>query len=557
MKIQLISLLLSSLFFSFAIARTIHSKVFIKKKTQDTVDDAAASAAPLPPTPQGSIRLGGDILIPDASSEHPLILSNAKDQPLCLPSETIKPVRDLKVMPGYEFFVLTNKIEYPKKIVMDKANHLLAISSKNGVYSIRMDKCGNSEVQQILEHDALGEPLGMGMELYGQHLYISTTHSIYRFPYSDGQHSALSDGIKVMSNMNSDNSEITDIAIDVFGYAFIPRTVSQMHQNLDASHAVIKKFNFKNIPDSAYDFERDGEVFASGTNTQGLLGFDAQAQLWGINGLLEDASLGRGNSFIRKYKQRLTFSIDLSLAGFAEELNKYSAPQKNYGFPYCLTEHNLQGISEVSRGLGAQWAHALFVNQSVSLNDYCQQSDNNVPPEVPLAPKTYASSAHFYTGVFCSVGDLTTEGTSVGLPCNWTNTPILANHGQPRDPTGHSVVHLPFNDLEHKPRLDLAAEVLLQETEPCFDDKCFSPFGLALDNYGRLYISSDETNEIIVFKRIFNEKAAETLTDIVEKAEDAKYEEEERRKEKESDGEETRKESGDDEEQKHKDSGDE
>lgn len=161
------------------------------------------------------------------------------------------------------------------------------------------------------------------------------------------------------------------------------------------------------------------------------------------------------------------------------------------------------------------------MNESFALDAYCLDETSNRVPEVPLPPKSYASNVHFYSGTFCSVGDLATLGTSVGLPCNWTNTPIIANHGFDNQPEGHSVVHIPFYDLGHKPRLDLGVDVILEASEPCGEGKCFAPYGLAVDQYGRLYISSDETNEIVVVTRYFSETAAREFTDKVDAMEDA------------------------------------
>ncbi|KAG1164097.1 hypothetical protein G6F37_000593 [Rhizopus arrhizus] len=499
MKKQYVYLITFSLVFNFGLTKRL-IKASIPKSNQRALGSV-----------QGALRLGStnQDLIPDASSEHPLVLSNLEDQPLCHPDHQASPVKDLKVLPGYEYFVLTNQISSPKKIIMDKASHLLVVSANKGIYSIRMDKCGNANLQQILDADLFDEPLGNGLALYNQYLYMTTSKSMYRFPYSDGQHSSLTSGIKIMSNIYSASSiETPDVAIDMFGYAYIPRTVNELHDRLDPSHATIKRFDFRSIPENGYDFEVDGQVFSVGTNTRGLLGFDAQANLWGISGLFS-------TSFQR---QDIGLDEEQSSSVFAEELNKYSEPAKSYGFPYCLTEHSM--TSKVAKGLGGQWGHPMFMNTSFSLDDYCQDPSNNIPPAAPLAPNGYASSVHFYTGTFCSMGDLSTAGTSVGLPCNWTNTPVVANHGLEGHQTGHSVIHLPFDDLNHKPRWDKQPEILLEQSEPCLDSPCFSPFGLAHDDYGRLYVSSDETNEVIVFRRTYSETAAQALTNIMEQTND-------------------------------------
>lgn len=236
---------------------------------------------------QGALRVGtANVLVPDASAEHPMIISNPEDQPLCKPNQTIAPSRDIKVMEGYEFIVLANTISNPRKILIDPANHVLVASPGQGIYSIRMDECGNQEVQQILSNDKMDQPIADGFALYGQHLYVATANSVYQFPYSDGQHSPLLEGVKILSNINPEDPEASpDVAIDIFGHIFVPRSVSQIDDKMDHSRAVIKKFNLKLIPEHGFDYNNDGEVHAYGANTYGSLGFDTQARLWGINNL--------------------------------------------------------------------------------------------------------------------------------------------------------------------------------------------------------------------------------------------------------------------------------
>ncbi|KAI8639825.1 hypothetical protein BD408DRAFT_349184 [Parasitella parasitica] len=459
----------------------------------------------------GALRVGSDnILVPDASAEHPLIISNPEDQPLCKPDVEIQPSRSIKTMEGYEVLVLTNAISNPRKMMIDPANHVLVVSPENGVYSIRMDKCGNSDVQLIVSNAQMDQPVAQGIALFDHNLFVSTANSVYKFPYSDGQHSPAENGVKILTNINPENAgAMPDVAIDPFGHAFVPRSVADVHSKLDPSKAIIKKFNLKLIPENGFDYDADGEVQAYGTNTHGSMGFDAQARLWGINGIPA--------SEIRH----------LSSAGLAEELNLYEFAKTNFGFPYCMTEFDLKDISASSKGLGAQWAHPTFMNESVSLDDYCQVEANNMRPSVPLKPNSIATSVHFYMGEFCSVGDSTTQGSSVGLPCNWTDTPILANHGVAGQSGGHNVVRLHFDDLGHKPRWDKDPEIILEEAEPCSDNGCISPYGLTVDKYGRLFVSSDTTNEVFIVSRTYNQEAVKLLTDRANAEDDEGGEEEE------------------------------
>jgi hypothetical protein len=218
-----------------------------------------------------------------------MIISTKDQQPLCLPDITLTPSRDIKVLEGYNFRVLANTIKNPRKIIVDQADHVLVMSPGEGLYSIRSDKCGNTDIKQILTNDKMDQPIGHGVALFDRHIFVSTADSVYKFPYSDGQHSPIENGVKILTNINPKDPNATpDVAIDPFGHAFIPRTVSELHEKLDSSHAIIKKFNLRIIPERGYDYEKDGEVHALGTNTYGSMGFDTQARLWGINGLTSD-----------------------------------------------------------------------------------------------------------------------------------------------------------------------------------------------------------------------------------------------------------------------------
>lgn len=153
------------------------------------------------------------------------------------------------------------------------------------------------------------------------------------------------------------------------------------------------------------------------------------------------------------------------------------------------------------------------------MDEYCKQQDNNQQPAIPLAPGLKSAGLYFYMGVGCSVGNAQTLGTSVGLPCNWTDTPIVAYRGATGKPEGHSLVHLSFDDLGHKPRWDKPAEVILEQESPCQSGGCFTPVGVAVDSYGRILVGSEETNEIFMVRRIFSNMAAKALTDIANEKE--------------------------------------
>ncbi|KAI9020237.1 hypothetical protein CLU79DRAFT_703979 [Phycomyces nitens] len=443
-------------------------------------------------------------LVPDASSEHPLVVSHAEDQPVCYPNIMIQPSHQIKTLEGYESIVLTNAINRPRKLILDHVDHLLVISGSTGLYSIRMDECGNPNVILLIDRSSIeNQDFAHGLAQYADHIYITTPSSVWQFPYVDGQHTPLSNGVKVLDNINiDDDSAQPDIAIDPFGYAYIPRTVTELNERTEPGHAIIKRFNFRQIPVDGYDFDNDGQVHAIGANSHGSMSFDAQARLWGI-----EAPLGT--------VEREDLGGDITEKGLAGEINLYEFPMENYGFPYCFTEYDLSSYTVNGLGKGTQWGHPMFMNETMDLDSFCQTTDNSQQPAFPLTSPSNAIAVNFYMGESCSVGDLESLGTSVGMPCNWTDTPIVAYHGREGHSEGHSVVHLGMDDLGHRPRWDKKEEIIFEAAEPCSSDDlpCISPVGLGIDSFGRLFISSDDSNEIFRVNRIYNPKAAQELTD--------------------------------------------
>ncbi|KAI9012648.1 hypothetical protein CLU79DRAFT_709035 [Phycomyces nitens] len=495
----------------------------------------------------GGITIGtNNDVIPDSSAEHPMVVSHPDDQPLCTPKVVIEPSQPLRILDGYEAFVLTNDIKSPRKTIVDHANHALVISGTQSVYSIRMDECGNPDVKQILTSDRIGDqPLGNGIALYGDRLYITTANALWSFEYSDGQHTPLGQGVLVIDNLNPSHGEAQpDIAIDPFGKGYIPRSVQTVTESTEAEDAIIKVFDLDDLPEEPLDYESDGKTFAIGTNTHGYMGFDTQGRLWGVE-------------LLANIIKRPDMFGDVYQTGLATDINLYEFPSKNYGFPYCFTEYDLEPNMSDSKGKGSQWGLPMFANETGNIDLYCENNKNNQGPAIPVPSNTHAVGILFYGGNFCSIGNEDSLGTSVGLPCSWTDTPLVAYHGVDGKEPGHSVVHLPVNDLGHKPEWDKTVEVVLEAEEACGtnDGSCISPVGLAVDKFGRLLVSSDTSDEIFIVYRTYNEDAAKELTDEANKKEAladqaSENEEEEESKEEESKEEESKEEEEKEEEEK-------
>ncbi|KAI8068394.1 hypothetical protein BC940DRAFT_366935 [Gongronella butleri] len=474
---------------------------------------------------KGGIRIGStNMLVPDSAAELPMVVSHQEDQPLCKPDTLLDPANKMQIMEGFDAVVISNTVEKPGKMIMDRVSHILVMSGDQSIYSLRMDKCGNVDAKVVL--DLAEEPLpaanddsqpatklGSGMALDKNFLYVATTNNVYQFPYSDGQHSPLTNGRVVLSNINPENDDVRpDVAIDPFGHAYVPRSgnfpfnaassftpddESDDDDDDDQDKAMIKKFNFRAIPEQGYDYDSDGIVQAYGANTHGFLAFDTQARLWGMD-----------QSFSIMQKADNGESVNA-----ADELNVYDTPLARYGFPNCYTGMDV-AKARAKSGM-TKMSHPKFKVKAEEGNaeEYCQKAENNQEPAILLPSDHETTGLTFYMGLGCSMGTERTMGTSVGMPCNWTDTPFVAHRGATGQSVGHSVARLQFDDLGHKPRPDKKNDILLQQAVPCTGYGCFTPTGIVFDSFGRLLVASEESNEIFLVNRIFSNLAAQMLTD--------------------------------------------
>ncbi|KAG2177365.1 hypothetical protein INT43_008022 [Umbelopsis isabellina] len=152
------------------------------------------------------------------------------------------------------------------------------------------------------------------------------------------------------------------------------------------------------------------------------------------------------------------------------------------------------------------------------MGDYEQLSlfDITASENTTIALGTKTSDIKFYRGLGCSVGDPETMGTTDGMPCRWTDHAFLAapNAG---------IIHIPYSDLAHAPMG--APETLFGQSDlsGCgAGNSCVSPTSMAFDRDGRILSVSTATNEIWIFRRIYNKEAGKLLTDKANAYEAAK-----------------------------------
>jgi glucose/arabinose dehydrogenase len=134
------------------------------------------------------------------------------------------------------------------------------------------------------------------------------------------------------------------------------------------------------------------------------------------------------------------FSIISSSTNVSFIGNVVDQPGKFYGYPFCFSEYKLD--SDKSEGPGAQWA---LENQDVADDDYCKDTEKNVPPLYSMQAHSAPLGMAFYGKDWKNISECCLElsildannstnsscqmESSMGLPCEYLGDLFIPFHG--------------------------------------------------------------------------------------------------------------------------------
>ncbi|KAL8700971.1 MAG: hypothetical protein Q9201_005163 [Fulgogasparrea decipioides] len=244
---------------------------------------------------------------------------------------------------------------------------------------------------------------------------------------------------------------------------------------LSSGHSQLKAFNIRNVSDTGYDFNADGLRLG-----------------WGLRnsvGVVEHPDTGGIYSVENSVDEIEREGKDVHQDNPGEEMNfhgylngtEYAPQGSNYGYPYCFSAwvpEDLPQNAEIN--VGTQFAMG---NQNNTVNDtFCA---SRTPPRLtfqahmaPLDIKFNNSAAEAW---------VTFHGS-------WDRT----------NPVGYKLSIIPFANGEPVAAPDnktAAMDVLVNGDNSKCPQNCFRPVGIAFDQQGRLFMSSDSTGEIYVVVR--------------------------------------------------------
>lgn len=410
------------------------------------------------------------------------------------PSGSIRP----SVASGYRLQVVASGLAKPRGILLDSSGNLLVVEQGSGVVSshVLQDRNGCVTVQSSKNvTNSLNLNHGIELSSDGRTLYASNPDSVYSWAY-DVSGQTVSNQQTVITNMTTDDHTTRTLLLSrrVPGMLVVGRgstsNLDLQAASLDSGHSQMKAYNLNNRSGQAYDF-----------NTAGLrLG-------WGLRndvGITEHPTTGGIYSVENSADQIMRDGVDVHQNNPGEEMNFFgylngtSYPSQGgfYGYPWCLTAWN---VSELPNNGN------LTVGKQFAITETSDLGNQNRTDEfcaAQVAPR------------------LTFQAHMAPLDIKFNNSgneAWITFHGSwdRTQPVGYKVSVVQFRNgspVAPSNSTTAAVDIITNMDNSVCPNNCFRPVGLAIDNQGRIFMSSDASGEIYLITKVDAAAANSTIS---------------------------------------------
>ncbi|KAK5104587.1 hypothetical protein LTS08_002478 [Lithohypha guttulata] len=397
------------------------------------------------------------------------------------PSGRIQP----SVASGYSLQVVATGLAKPRGLTFDSQGHLLVVQQGSG--SLTSYTIDESNGCTTLGNNAtvvdVGLNLNHGLWVNGTTLYASNVNSVYSWTYDPNARTVSNQEELVNGMANSDHGTRTLLLPESApGMLVITRgsggNLDINSTTIEGGTAQVRAFNLNNRT-GIYDW-LDGQLLAWGVrNEVGIAEHPATGGIWGVENSADQITRN---------------GVDVSNNNPGEELNffgylnstPYANQGANFGYPWCLAAYNLTELPNSSDlTIGEQFAFdtASTLDNENRTDEYCsQQAAPRLVFQAHMAPLDikFNNSA---TEAWISFHGSWDREVPVGYKLSVVR---FGENGEPSD---------------QPDSLTAVTDIVSNTNLSACPANCFRPAGLAVDNRGRIFMTSDSSGEIYLVTR--------------------------------------------------------
>ncbi|PVG01896.1 soluble quino protein glucose dehydrogenase [Serendipita vermifera] len=327
--------------------------------------------------------------------------------------------------------------------------------------------------------------LNHGLWVDGAHIYASSVENVFRYTWDPSTRN-VSTTETLVSGMNLAQNHKTRTLVLAGNYLYVSGGASENLEleSSDPTHgtAQVRRFAVNGtIPSGGYQWLQ-GEVAAWGMrNAVGMVLSPDGSRIWTVENSADQLNYTSGSQLVDVHKDNP-----------AEEVNEIDLSNigKFYGYPQCFTVWDMKSVvSDTNLNTGDQFSIASNVTDA-----QCGNSTYNVPPKLSMQAHSAPLDMVFYSAP---------SDTSAAVNTGYNGHAFVSFHGSwNRDPpTGYGIVRIPWSGNGPSSSVDSKEGYNFIVQAPDMNScpgECFRPVGLAFDQRGRLFGSSDSTGEIFI-----------------------------------------------------------
>ncbi|KAK6331263.1 hypothetical protein TWF696_003323 [Orbilia brochopaga] len=403
-----------------------------------------------------------------------------------------------RILPGFSLTKIAENLTHPRQIVIDRRQQIVVSSLGEGLIGFKTDYdsngCPSATSRKVLvPDDGLNFTHAVLFSSDYKTLYASTPDLALSWGYDSRRFEVKGEAKVLVKGMALKNPlAITRVMAIPKRYPnlLLVFRSSEGDDDVAASRistgrSMIKIFDLSKVPSGGYDWGKDGTVFAYGVRDSVDMTEDRYHNFWNVD---------NGADVITRYNQSIGRDNPADEVNFLGEVgcpgDEKSTPP-NYGFPACHGVWNSSALA--NNTLELQVGQSFTIYPDIFTDSECQTE--TVQPRLSIFPHSAPLGFRFYNPHHAQLGE------------EFVDSAFITYHG----PTGHKIVNVPFNrgtvaapSTTKQGTVDFIWTDESVDTANCKSElntgptaiECISPVGLAFDEGGRLYFTSDQTGEI-------------------------------------------------------------